>query len=325
MLNKINPSNPTENLAVDANGLNGLREAARQNGNSPEAIKGAAKQFEALFLNMMMKSMRDATPQNGPFDNEQTKMFTSMLDQQMSQNLAQKGIGLADVLTRQLSASLPKKLPDAQDLEGGQQQDDGLPMGIPLVKDMSEADRAKFIQSFVAQQQGAENADQDGRNKQRRASNKPAHVEAFQNRLQADAEIASKMTGIPAKFMLAQAALETGWGKKEIVTRDGRSAHNLFGIKATGNWTGKVVEATTIEYINGKPQKRVEKFRAYDSYADAFKDYANLLKSNPRYEKVLASAQDAHGFAYGLQRAGYATDPHYAEKLSRIIRQSLSA
>ncbi|HZG22909.1 MAG TPA: flagellar assembly peptidoglycan hydrolase FlgJ [Herbaspirillum sp.] len=325
MLNKINPSNPTENLAVDANGLNGLREAARQ--NSPEAIKGAAKQFEALFLNMVMKSMRDATPQNGPFDNEQTKMFTSMLDQQLSQSLAQRGVGLADVLTRQLSASLPKKLPDAQDLEGTPGAgDEGLPMGIPLVKEMSEADRAKFIQSFASQQQ-ADSTDQDGRNgnRQRRNSNRPAHVEAFQNRLQADAEIASKMTGIPAKFMLAQAALETGWGKKEIVARDGRSAHNLFGIKATGNWTGKVVEATTIEYINGKPQKRVEKFRAYDSYADAFKDYANLLRSNPRYEKVLASAQDAHGFAYGLQRAGYATDPHYAEKLSRIIRQSLSA
>ncbi|ALU89121.1 flagellar assembly peptidoglycan hydrolase FlgJ [Herbaspirillum rubrisubalbicans] len=324
MLNKINPSNPTESLAVDANGLNGLREAAKQ--NSPEAIKGAAKQFEALFLNMVMKSMRDATPQNGPFDNEQTKMFTSMLDQQLSQSLAQRGVGLADVLTRQLSASLPKKLPDAQDLDGtGQPGEEGVPMGIPLVKDMSEADRAKFIQSF-ANQQAADSTNQDGRNnKQRRNSNKPAHVEAFQNRLQADAEIASKITGIPAKFMLAQAALETGWGKKEIITRDGRSAHNLFGIKATGNWTGKVVEATTIEYINGKPQKRVEKFRAYDSYADAFKDYANLLRSNPRYEKVLASAQDAHGFAYGLQRAGYATDPHYAEKLSRIIRQSLSA
>ncbi len=323
MLNKINPSNPTESLAVDANGLNGLREAAKQ--NSPESIKGAAKQFEALFLNMVMKSMRDATPQNGPFDNEQTKMFTSMLDQQLSQSLAQRGVGLADVLTRQLSASLPKKLPDPQDLEGNPTPgEEGLPMGIPLVKDMSDADRARFIQSF-ASQQAAEGTDQDGRNKQRRNSNKPAHVEAFQNRLQADAEMASKITGIPAKFMLAQAALETGWGKKEIVTRDGRSAHNLFGIKATGNWTGKVVEATTIEYINGKPQKRVEKFRAYDSYADAFKDYANLLRSNPRYEKVLASAQDAHGFAYGLQRAGYATDPHYAEKLSRIIRQSLSA
>ena len=323
MLNKIDPSNPTQGLAVDANGLNGLREAAKL--NSPEAIKGAAKQFEALFLNMMMKSMRDATPQNGPFDNEQTKMFTSMLDQQMSQNLAQRGIGLADVLTRQLSASLPKKLPDTQELELQQQQlDDGLPMGIPLVKDMSEADRARFVQSFAAQQ-ATQQSDEDGQGRNKRKSgNKPAHVEAFQNRLQADAEVASRMTGIPAKFMLAQAALETGWGKKEITTRDGRSAHNLFGIKATGNWTGKVVEATTIEYINGKPQKRVEKFRAYDSYADAFKDYANLLRSNPRYEKVLASAQDAHGFAYGLQRAGYATDPHYAEKLSRIIRQSLA-
>ena len=103
MLNKINPSNPTEGLAVDANGLNGLREAAKQ--NTPESVKGAAKQFEALFLNMVMKSMRDATPQNGPFDNEQTKMFTSMLDQQLSQSLAQRGVGLADVLTRQLSAS----------------------------------------------------------------------------------------------------------------------------------------------------------------------------------------------------------------------------
>ena len=163
----------------------------------PKDAMNTLKQFEALFLNMVMKSMRDATPQNGPFDNEQTKMFTSMLDQQLSQSLAQRGVGLADVLTRQLSASLPKKLPDAQDLEGNPLPgEEGLPMGIPLVKDMSDADRAKFIQSF-ASQQAAESTDQDGRNKQRRNSNKPAHVEAFQNRLQADAEAASRVTGIP--------------------------------------------------------------------------------------------------------------------------------
>ncbi|MFL9923732.1 flagellar assembly peptidoglycan hydrolase FlgJ [Herbaspirillum lusitanum] len=327
MINNINASNPTDGLAVDANGLNGLREAAKQ--NSPEALKSTAKQFEAMFLNMVMKSMRDATPQDGPFDNQQTKMFTSMLDQQMSQNLAQRGIGLADVLTRQLSASLPKQLPGAEDLLQQQQQlDDALPMSLPLAKDLTEMDKAKLMQSVaghrLADAADDRNGNDNSRNK-RRTSNKPAHVEAFQNRLQADAEVASKMTGIPAKFMLAQAALETGWGKKEIVARDGRSAHNLFGIKATGNWTGKVVEATTIEYVNGVAKRKVEKFRAYDSYADAFRDYANLLKSNPRYEKVLANAQDAHGFAYGLQRAGYATDPHYAEKLSRIIRQSLSA
>jgi len=170
-----------------------------------------------------------------------------------------------------------------------------------------------------------DDASQGGGKRNKGGQQRPAHVEAFQSRLQADAEAASQVTGIPAKFMLAQAALETGWGKKEIRARDGSSAHNLFGIKATGNWTGKVVEATTVEYVNGVAQRKIEKFRAYDSYSEAFQDYAKLLRSNPRYEKVLANAQDAHGFAYGLQRAGYATDPHYAEKLSRIIRQSLSA
>lgn len=313
MINNIKPGNPTESLAADANSLNSLRSSAAQ--QSPEALKGAAKQFEALFLNMMLKSMRDATPQDGMFDSQQTKMFTSMLDQQLSQNMAQRGVGLADMLVRQLSSSINKQLPT---------DDDGLsslPMDIPLAHSLSDLDKAKLVQGIGSNTE--DNASQGGG--KRGKGQRPAHVEAFQSRLQADAEAASKVTGIPAKFMLAQAALETGWGKKEIRARDGSSAHNLFGIKATGNWNGKVVEATTVEYVNGVAQRRVEKFRAYDSYADAFRDYANLLKSNPRYEKVLASAQDAHGFAYGLQRAGYATDPHYAEKLSRIIRQSLSA
>lgn len=304
-----NVTNPADGLAIDANSINGLRSSAKQ--NSPEALKGAAKQFEAMFLNMVMKSMRDATPQDGPFDNQQTKMFTSMLDQQMSQNLAQRGVGLADVLIRQLSNSLTKP--------PGLQDEDGMPLPIPLANGLlNDVDKAKLVQ------QGLGSATDDAQQRDKRRAPRPAHVEAFQQRLQADADEASKVTGIPAKFMLAQAALETGWGKKQIRTRDGSVSHNLFGIKATGNWTGKVVEATTIEYINGVPQRRVEKFRAYDSYADAFRDYGNLLRSNPRYEKVLANAQDVHGFAYGLQRAGYATDPHYAEKLSRIIRQSLA-
>jgi len=238
-----------------------------------------------------------------------------MLDQQLSQNMAQRGVGLADMLVRQLSSSLSKPLPA---------DDDGasaLPLDIPLANTLSDLDKSRLVQ-------GLANATDDGassQGKRKGGQQRPAHVEAFQNRLQADAEAASRVTGIPAKFMLAQAALETGWGKKEIRARDGSSAHNLFGIKATGNWTGKTVDATTIEYVNGVAQRKVEKFRAYDSYSEAFQDYAKLLRSNPRYEKVLANAQDAHGFAYGLQRAGYATDPHYAEKLSRIIRQSLSA
>jgi len=226
--------------------------------------------------------------------------------------MAQRGVGLADMLERQLSRTVNKPLPtDA----------DSPPVDIPLARNLSDMDKAKLFSGIASTY---DMPSQNDKSNQRRNSQRPAHVEAFQNRLQADADLASQSTGIPAKFMLAQAALETGWGKKEIRARDGSSAHNLFGIKAGSNWTGKVVEASTIEYIKGVPQRRIEKFRAYDSYAEAFRDYANVLRSNPRYEKVLANAQDVHGFAYGLQKAGYATDPRYAEKLTNIINQSLS-
>jgi flagellar protein FlgJ len=150
------------------------------------------------------------------------------------------------------------------------------------------------------------------------------HIRSFQEKLGAHAEAASRETGIPAKFMLGQAALESGWGKREIRNADGSASHNLFGIKAGPGWKGKVATAVTTEYVNGKPQTRVEKFRAYDSYADGFKDYANMLAKNPRYERVLAHGGDATTFARGLQRAGYATDPQYAVKLASIIKHSLA-
>ncbi|HRK79199.1 MAG TPA: flagellar assembly peptidoglycan hydrolase FlgJ, partial [Thiobacillus sp.] len=118
-----------------------------------------------------------------------------------------------------------------------------------------------------------------------------------------------------------RAALETGWGKAEIRGADGLNSHNLFGVKAGGAWRGRTVDIVTTEYVNGKPQKQVDSFRAYDSYADAFRDYANLLRANPRYRNVIAQGQDAAGFAQGLQQAGYATDPNYAQKLMSVIRQ----
>jgi peptidoglycan hydrolase FlgJ len=150
------------------------------------------------------------------------------------------------------------------------------------------------------------------------------HVKAFQDKLAVHAEEASRATGIPAKFMLGQAALESGWGRREIRNPDGSSSNNLFGIKAGPGWKGKVTTAVTTEYVNGVPQTRVERFRAYDSYADSFKDYARMISNNPRYEKVMASANDAAAFARGLQKAGYATDPFYAAKLTRIINHSLA-
>lgn len=300
----VNPVHPSNSLAIDAKNLDSLRHAARQ--NSPEALQTAAKQFEALFLNMVMKSMREATPQESMFDNDQSRMYTSMLDQQMSQHLSNRGVGLAEVLIRQLSGTLAPQ-PEA-----------GGAAPAPHVYGADSAEAGSFnpwqppVLPAAVPPRKADAA-------------QPAHVQAFQERLGAHADEASRTTGIPAKFMLGQAALESGWGKREIRALDGSTSHNLFGIKATGNWKGRTVEAVTTEYIDGTPQRRIEKFRAYDSYADAFRDYASLLKNNPRYRNVLANATDVNGFAQGLQRAGYATDPNYAAKLTRIITQNLSA
>jgi flagellar protein FlgJ len=130
-------------------------------------------------------------------------------------------------------------------------------------------------------------------------------------------------TGIPAPFMLAQAALETGWGKREIIGRDGTNSHNLFGIKAGGSWNGPTVEVTTTEYIGGQPRKMIQKFRAYANEAESFADYARLMKDSPRYAKVLERAGDAKAFAMGLQKAGYATDPLYGQKLGQVINTTL--
>jgi flagellar protein FlgJ len=285
-------------FALDVKDVGKLRQAAQQ--NSPEALKATAKQFEALFMNMMLKSMREATPQDGMFDNQQTKMYTSMLDQQLSQNMASRGVGLADVLVRQLSNVVNNAQPAA---------------------DGQAAQPFAYRPPSAQQPAGAAAAIDTGRS----SGSRPAHVQAFQNKLSSAAEEASRATGIPAKFMLGQAALESGWGRREIKGADGGTSHNVFGIKASGNWKGKVVEAVTTEYVGGVPRTKVEKFRAYDSYAEAFRDYAQLLSNNPRYQNVIASAQDAHGFAKGLQKAGYATDPNYADKLTRIIKHSLSA
>lgn len=303
MSNPVN-NNISDSFALDVKQVGDLRRSARN--NAPEALKSTATQFEALFMNMMLKSMREATPQEGMFDSQQTRMYTSMLDQQLSQTMASKGIGLADVLTRQLSNVVRQQ-------DGKEQVDLGAVKPFELGRRPADTAAAPAPATASPAVEAS-----------KPRSNRPAHVVAFQERLGEHAKEASRSTGIPAKFMLGQAALESGWGKREIVAADGSRSHNVFGIKAGANWKGRVVETATTEYVNGVPQTRVEKFRAYDSYADAFRDYANLIKNNPRYKNVVAQSQDAVGFAYGLQKAGYATDPNYGAKLARIITRSLS-
>ena len=283
-------------FALDVQGVNQLRLDAKN--ATPESLKQAAQQFEAVFMNMLMKSMREATPQDGMFDSEQTRMYTSMLDQQLTQRMASRGIGLAEVMVRQLSSAM-----NAPSSGEGIAPGQGLPLNPPPGAQSIQPQLQPLPQPAVAASAGAS-----------------AHVESFVQRLLPHAQAASASTGIPARFMLGQAALETGWGKAEIRGADGQNSHNLFGIKAGAGWKGQTVDIVTTEYVNGQPQKQVESFRAYDSYADAFRDYAKLLRGNARYQNVIAQGQDAAGFAQGLQQAGYATDPQYAQKLMGVIR-----
>ena len=305
-----NQTELSQTLAIDSQGLGRLQRSARD--NSPEAVKAVAAQFEALFLNMMLKSMREASGgEGGIFDNEQSRLYTSMLDQQMSQSMASRGVGLADVLVRQLSPhSARTNLPAADGEETG--------------KNSLQGAMERMLENRAAIRSSSSDKTEAVAAPSRSATEQAPHVRAFQSRMEAHAEAASRTTGIPSKFILAQAALESGWGKREIVAADGTCSHNLFGIKATGNWKGKVVEVATTEYVDGVPQRKLQKFRAYDSYTDAFRDYAKLLSNNPRYQDVIAQGKDAVGFASQLQRAGYATDPNYAAKLTRIIQRHLA-
>lgn len=300
-------------VAFDANGLNNLKQAARE--NSPEAIKEVAKQFEAIFMNMMLKSMREASPQDSPFDNEQSRTFTTMLDQQLSNNLASKGLGLADVLARQLSKNgyditntLEQAVTDRPPASETRSS-----LGATLITN-------PLLNTASATLKQTNKVVEINRAPTSNPLNQSPNVSDFQKRMTHHAEAASLATGIPAHLMLGQAALESGWGKRELKGIDGTLSNNLFGIKATGNWNGKVIEATTTEYINGIKQKRIEKFRAYDSYEDSFKDFANLMRSNPRYENVMANLHSPQGYAQAMQQAGYATDPNYAAKLSDVIQ-----
>lgn len=291
---------------LDAAGLDKLRVAARN--NSPAALKAAATQFEALFLENVMKTMRDAAPADGLLDSESGRMMQTMLDQQYARAMASRGIGLADMLARQLGPRVVTADPTADPVNSALDN----VLNSVLNNAGNAARPAAGPSVAVATPAPAERHAAGGRDVASR-------TRAFTERFTELAETASAATGIPAKFMLAQAALETGWGKREIRHADGSNSHNLFGIKAGKGWNGPVAEVMTTEYVNGVATRRVEKFRAYGSYAEAFADYANMLTNSSRYKTVVASASDAVGFAQGLQRAGYATDPQYADKLRRMI------
>ncbi|NMM08567.1 flagellar assembly peptidoglycan hydrolase FlgJ [Polaromonas sp.] len=315
-LNGINPAGSgvlDQRLSLDVQGVDALRRTVR---SSPqEGMKQASKQFEVMFLQMMLKSMREATPSDGMFSSSQEKTYTAMLDQQLSQNLSGRGLGLAEAMLAQLSRSMGG---DAAALAPGVARQGGMPpvgqfgaLGAlaPKIAPVSRATPGlSFYEAATAQAT------------QSRSVLPQAHVEQFVTRMLPAAQRASQASGVPAQLIMAQAALESGWGRREIRAEDGTPSYNLFGIKADKSWKGPVAETTTTEYVDGVAQKTRATFRAYGSYDEAFTDYAKFLATNPRYSNVLAT-QDPAAAAHGLQRAGYATDPEYGGKLVRIMKQ----
>lgn len=284
-------------LALDTQALEQLRGQAR---HAPDqALKAAAQQFESVFLNMMLKSMRDATPQDGMFDSEQTRMFTGMLDQQLAQSMSNRGIGLADIMVKQLSrgGSLAQSLSPLQQLKTTPPAEAG-------ISGLNNSARPAPAPAAAPALPSAFNS---------------GVQQSFVDKLLPHALAASRATGVPPQLMLGQAALESGWGKREINNADGSSSHNLFGLKAGSSWKGEVAEVMTTEYRNGVAYKQVEKFRAYPSYTAAFNDYANMIANNPRYAGVLQQGGNAAGMAQEIQRSGYATDPNYAAKLTKVM------
>jgi len=267
-----------------AGGLETLRVKAQQDPKA--AVKEAAKQFETMFTQQLLKQMRDSTMNSDMMENDGTKMGTEMLDSQWASKLAGQPGGLSDIIARQLE----RQMGITQGVTAKPAMANPAPVD-PLHADAPVAMPQKAAASFIQ-----------------------AHTDA--------AAAAEKATGIPAKFMIAQAAHETGWGRKEIKNADGSTSFNLFGIKAGPNWKGAVTETTTTEYIGGKAHKVTQTFRAYGSYAESFADYASTMKNSPRYAAVVAAGNDASGFAKGLQKAGYATDPSYAAKLAKMIHMT---
>lgn len=273
--------------------------------NKEEQLKVIASQLESVFLQLVMKNMQDANEafKSDLFSREQEDFYRDMLNQQMSLSLSKAGgIGLADMIVKQLQgAAKHSTLPVMKTTEAPQptkNNQQGISFAVEKTAEVSEAAPPREVTSQDKQAQSS------------------VDVNNFVKTVMPFAKQVAKIIGIDPKLLVAQSALETGWGKHMIQDSNQVSANNLFGIKAQGSQDNKVA-VTTTEYVNQQPVKEVADFKAYASMLDSFLDYVSLLQTK-RYEKALANAEDPKAFLNELQKAGYATDPQYANKVFAI-------
>ncbi len=308
-------------IYTEFSGLTALKRQAVQDQDA--AIDEVARQFEAIFLQQVLKEVRNASLGEGIMDNRQSQFYQEMYDQQLAQHLSQNGgIGLSEVLKRQLGGGTDEKA-----LQGR----DGLDQ-FPLINN-----GAPSTPIYGALQSGSTSSATGSASDLARASTQDGNQSSgsvvaetggqgfespddFVKRLRPYAQEAADKLGVDADALIAQAALESGWGKRQISHANGESSHNLFGIKANSSWQGDRVAVSTLEYEGGVAVRKTEPFRAYESYRESFNDYANFILSNPRYGKALSVADDSNAYFSELQKAGYATDPNYANKLTSVLQ-----
>lgn len=277
-------------IYTDFQGLAQLKAQARQDQSS--SLDQVARQFESILTQMMIRSMREANLGGSELESDQSLFYRDMYDQQLALHLSQgSGLGLADVIKRQLSPDNDHTLPKGQAIEVYRQSST---YRVP--------DRGVEPSQLIA-----EKLDIDG-------------PESFVRQLWPEAEQAAAELGLPAEALLAQAALESGWGQRMIQHTDGANSHNLFGIKADHRWDGERVAVSTLEFEQGIAVRKKAYFRAYSSFGESFSDYVDFIKSGSRYQAARQSVDQPDRYFSQLQHAGYATDPAYAEKVMRVLQ-----
>jgi peptidoglycan hydrolase FlgJ len=287
---------------TDLSGFSALRhEAETDQGGTLPAV---ARQFESMFTQMVLKSMRDANFGDPLFESQAGDEWQDMYDQQLSLNLSQhgKGLGIADMLIRQLGGH-----------DKNQSGEHKAGVVDPSAAGLVDGWKQRLYEVGDATRSAGNAA----------MAWLPADAEAFVRELAPQASIVAKELGLSLRTVLAQAALETQWGKRMPTHPDGSSSFNLFGIKAGGGWGGPRVNVPTVEYEGGIAVRKQAQFRSYKSTTDSLADYADLISKDPRYAQARGRGDDVLGYARALIEGGYATDPDYAGKVAAIANSSM--
>ncbi|HTN35205.1 MAG TPA: flagellar assembly peptidoglycan hydrolase FlgJ [Marinobacter sp.] len=299
---------------TDFTGLNALKTQAREDKSA--ALAEVARQFESLFLSEMLKSMRkagDVFAEGNYLNSKESEFYRDMFDSQISLSMAEnQGTGLAGALVRQLSQQIPGMGDGGKKIPGHKASLADYDRSLPPLS-------ARLPEHIKQVEKTAEEVPVASAEPSRTLPERFESPEHFVRELLPVAESIANATGISPKLMVAQAALETGWGRHMIKGDGNKPSFNLFGIKADSRWQGEVATITTTEYREGVPLKEQADFRAYPDYESSFRDYVSFLESNPRYRDVLSVADQPEVFAERLQQAGYATDPGYGEKIRKIM------